>query len=350
MKPIIVLVLVLVATVGLTMVMAHRPSVQRLRTGDPPKIEIEPDPEPDKRRSDIEINDHNSQVIRRDSDGRIVWSTHLDGYLGGVRPPHVLHDANRVFVTHKDGVTALDAQTGKVLWQSAGPNDRLCLSKDLLIATECSMAECLLEKGRWVTARAVDTGAEVFRVPLPLQDFDPLAIEEVAGLFLVQTHEDTGGHGNGLLIDRKGQVRHRFDRQVITGRLRGEDRVFLTSRDVVCLTADDKPRWAVPFRDGEWIAGGDLVDVDGGDLLAFLYGHINDSGVQVVRLNPQTGQEVWETWCSPLGVPHSKYRHWATVRMDGEHLKVTSRASGGTFVELLDLQTGQRLGRRVGDR
>jgi hypothetical protein len=67
----------------------------------------------------------------------------------------------------------------------------------------------------------------------------------------------------------------------------------------------------------------------------------------VLRLNPQTGQHLWQTWCSSLGTSHSKYHHWATVREDGDQLKVTSRGAHGTFVELLDLQTGQRLGRRV---
>jgi outer membrane protein assembly factor BamB len=258
-----------------------------------------------------------------------------------------LTDADRVYVTHEDGVTALHAQTGKILWQSHGPNDRLCLSKDLLLATQCETAECLVATGRWLTARSVATGAEVFRVPLPLQDFDPLTIEEVAGLFLVQTHEHPGGHGNGLLIDRKGQVRHRFDRQVIASRFLGQDRVFLTSRDVVCRTPDDKTRWVVPFREREWIAGGDLMNVDASEVVAYLYGRISDSGVQVVRLNPQTGQEVWQTYCSALGVGHSQYYHDATVRLGGDRLKVTSWGSHGTFVELLNLETGLTLGRRV---
>jgi hypothetical protein len=183
----------------------------------------------------------------------------------------------------------------------------------------------------------------------PLGPENREAIREVAGLFLVQPGELPEGQGGSLLIDWKGQIRHQFDRQVIAGRLLAEDRVFLTSHDVVCRTPEDKTRWAVPFKDRGWIGGGGLMDVDGRDLLAFVYDKFSDSGVQVVRVNPQTSQEVWRTYCSPLGVAHSEYFHAATVRVEGDHLKVTSHGAG-TFVELLDLQTGQRLGRRIVDR
>jgi hypothetical protein len=186
----------------------------------------------------------------------------------------------------------------------------------------------------------------VFTVRLPQDDsFGPYPIEEMAGLFLVQTGEHPGGEGTGLLFDLKGKVRHRFDHQVITGRLVGTDRVFLTSHEAVCCDASDKVLWTLAFRSPEWIASGGLVTLETGDLLAFLYGRISDSGVQVIRLNPKTGKQVWQTQCAGLGVPHSKYHHWANVRVDGDRMKVTSRASGGTFVEYLDLASGRQLKR-----
>jgi hypothetical protein len=316
---------------------------------EPPEIDVEPDPEPAESNPDVVIDQDTHQALWPGLNGATVWSVPLEGYLGGTRPPHFLSDADRVYVTHQDGVTALDRRTGKVLWQSRGPNNGLCLGEELLLATGYDPENPRAAGSGRLTARAVTTGQEVFRVRLPTGCEDPEAVQEITGLFLVQKREAPGGQGDSLLIDRKGQVRHRFDRQVITGRLRGDDRVFLTSGDVVCRTPDDKTRWAVTFRDREWIAGGDLLNADGGDLVAYLYGHISDSGVQVLRLNPETGKEVWRTFCSPLGGMHSQYRHEATVRVDGDHLKVTSRGAR-TFVELLDLQTGARLGRRVVDR
>jgi outer membrane protein assembly factor BamB len=226
----------------------------------------------------------------------------------------------------------------------------MCLSGDLILAVDCEPDDPIGERQGLFTGRNVKTGAEVFRVRLPPGYENPRAIQEVTGLFLVQLREARGGKGNGVLIDRTGQVRHKFDRQVITGKLVGMDRVFLTSRDVVCRAPDDKTRWAVPFSYSESIAGGDILDVGGGNLVAYLYGRISDSGVYVVRLDPVTGQEVWQTHCSWLGVDHSEYYHEATVRVDGDHLKVTSWGSSGWFVELLDPRTGNRLGRRVLDR
>jgi hypothetical protein len=287
--------------------------------------------------------DHDANAVVRS--GQVRWSTHLDGYLGRVRDPHLLHDADRVYVTHGDGVTALDGHTGKVLWHSPGPADRMCLSCDLLLATDCGVAESLGGRGRWLTARAVATGAEVFRVGLPLEGFDALPIGEVAGLFLVQVWGDGSEKGAAVLIDRQGKVRHRFDRQVVAGKSLGQDRVFLTSRDVVRVSPGGKVAWSVPFPHPEWIAGGGLLELEGGDLLAFLYCQIADSGVQVVRLDPAAGRVVWRASCVGLGVGHSAYRHRAEVEIDGEFVKVTSRGSYGTFVELLDPASGRQLGR-----
>jgi hypothetical protein len=272
------------------------------------------------------------------------WSTHLDGDLGRGRDPHLLHDADRVYVTHGDGVTALDARTDKVLWHSAGPGDRMLLSGDLLLATDCRMAD-RLGGGRWLTARVVATGAEVFRVGLPLEDFDPLPIEEVAGLFLVQVWGVGSGKGAAVLIDRQGKVYHRFDRQVVAGKSLGRDRVFLTSRDVVRVSPGGEVAWSVPFPYPEWIAGGGLLEFPGGNLLAFLYCQIADTGVQVVRLDPAGGKQVWQAYCPGLGVTHSGYEHQAEVEIDGGLVKVISRGSCGTFVELLDLDSGRQLGR-----
>jgi outer membrane protein assembly factor BamB len=292
------------------------------------------------------IDDKAGQVVARGPDGKTRWATPLKGHLGGVRDPHLLWDARRVYVTHKDGITALDADTGKVRWQSDGPNARLFLRGDLLLATDCTSPRYVGKSGRLLTARSTTNGAEVFRVQLPVEDFDPNPIEEVAGLFLVQTDEDPRGRGYSLLIDRQGKVRHQLKRQVLAGFRRGDDVVLLTSTDVVCLTSADKVRWTAKVRDHQWIAGGGLVPLGREDALAFRYGCISDSGVDVLRLNLATGKTVWETHCAALGVPHSKYLHEARVVVEGgDKVQVTSEASGGTFVEVLDLRTGKQRSR-----
>jgi RNA polymerase sigma factor (sigma-70 family) len=282
---------------------------------------------------DIDYDAH--RVIARSVRGGIRWSTALDGYLGLVRPPHLLWDAQRVYVTHQDGVTALDAHTGKVLWHSPGPGNCLFLKGELLLAAD----------GASVHARAVVSGAEVFKVNLPARDFDPSPIAEVAGLFLVQALEKPGGKGVAFLLDRKGQIRHRLDRQVVAGIRQENDLILLTSTDVVRLSPDDKIRWAIPFERHQWLAGGGLAELPGGDLLAFRHGRINDSGVDLIRLKPGAGQVVWKAHCAGLGVAHSEYEHEVRVAIERRTIRVTSRGSQGTFVELLDLRSGRQLER-----
>ena len=73
------------------------------------------EPFPEEPASDLAIDYDAGQVVRRDPSGQVLWATPLEGYLGRVRPPHLLADADRVYVTHGDGVTALDRRTGTPL-------------------------------------------------------------------------------------------------------------------------------------------------------------------------------------------------------------------------------------------
>jgi outer membrane protein assembly factor BamB len=280
-------------------------------------------------------------VESRDKDGKLLWSVPLKKSLAMHRDPHFLSDAERVYVSHAFGVSALDRKTGRVLWFSEGPHDRMLLSGKLLLAAECASDS----DPRWFQARDVRTGKEVFRTQLPASDFDPMPIREIGGLFLVQTHESPGGKGNGLLIDQAGQVWHRFSRYVTAGINQGQDRVFLTSKEIICLTPDRKARWTIQLEE-KWPAGGGLVAVADGDVIAFLHGIISDSGVEVARIKPATGKVVWKVECKPLGVGHSKYHHEARVEIQDKQLKVTSKGSAGTFIELLDLATGKQLERK----
>lgn len=233
---------------------------------DPEAAFAKPDEQPSPR---FVIDDEGGRVLKKQASGQIEWAMPLDGYLGRVRPPHLLFDAERVYVTHGDGVTALNAQNGKVLWHSTGPQDRLCLSGNLLLAAQCGESDFSEAHGNWLFARSVQTGEVVFKVTLA-KPSDPHEVRQVADLFLVQEREAP----LTLLIDHQGNVQHRFDRQVIDGMKLEGDYVFLTSKDVICRSRTDQLRWATPFRQAEWIAGGGLLLLPDGDLLAFLYGCI----------------------------------------------------------------------------
>jgi outer membrane protein assembly factor BamB len=241
-----------------------------LGAGDSPRYEIDP----------------TGRLVRRDGE-KVLWTARLDRG----KDPRLLWDAKRVYVRHRDGLTALAAQSGVVLWHAKGPTDRLVLSRDLLLTTTDG----------WVTARAVTTGAEIFKERLPQG--------ALAALFL------------------------------------GEDRVLLKGTEVARLPRAGKARWVAPLPKGYPLGNGGLVEVPGGDVVAFSYRSSFDSGVNVIRLDLATGEVVWRARCARLGVPHSRYWHQAAVAVAGDRLRVTSQGSSGTFVEELDLRTGKQLSR-----
>jgi hypothetical protein len=240
----------------------------------------------------FEIDPAARRVVRLDT-GTTRWSVSLPGDVRGVMPPHLLWDAKRVYVRHKDGLTALAGQSGVVLWHAKGPTDRLVLSRDLLLTTTDG----------WVKARAVTTGAEIFKERLPKG--------ALAALFL------------------------------------GKDRVLLKGTEVARLPRAGKARWVTPLPKSYSLGSGGLVEVPGGGVVAFSYGSGFDSGVNVVRLDLATGEVVWWVRCASLGVEHSQYRHQAAVVVEGDRLRVTSKGAYGTFTEVLDLRTGKQLKRTV---
>jgi outer membrane protein assembly factor BamB len=288
-------------------------------------------------KSTVTVYEEAGQVLRHDANGKVEWETQLDGSLRSLWWPNLLSDGDRIFVKQFKGVWAIDRETGKVIWHVAVPNECFWLSGNLL----------LLAEGRQVVALAADTGTEVFRLSLPAaQDFRPVAIDEAAGLLMVQTHEDPFGKGDTFLFDRKGRVRYRFPRQVVAVVPAAEDRVFLTSADIRRVTPDGQTIWSTPLMGPECIAGGRIVEAPDGDLVVFSYCRIANTGVQLIRIDPVDGQKRWEAYCNPLSdVVHSQYLHAADVEWYDGHLRVLSHGSAGNFVECLDGQTGNQMRR-----
>jgi outer membrane protein assembly factor BamB len=293
----------------------------------------------------VDVNYRTGRVTRRAPSGRLLWVAEMGANLGAHREPHVLHDAAHIYLSHGDGITALNVQTGKVAWHRQGPSDRLHLSGNLLLATDCRVHDDGDKAGRWLVARTAGTGAEVFKVALPVKDFDPWPIRELTGLFLVQASPGFAARGEALLIDRKGTVRFRFQHPVVDGRPLGEDRIFLTTHDLFRVDARGKRVWTIAFGRGDSDRSGGLRSA-AGDLVVFRFGAIWDSGVQLMRVAPRTGERRWSAKCRSLGVSHSKYHHRADVAVDGQRLWVISRGSFGSFLEVLDLGTGKQLERR----
>jgi outer membrane protein assembly factor BamB len=282
-----------------------------------------------------------NRVVRRDAAGKEEWSTPLGDEFHNHYWPGLIGDARRVFVQDSWGaVTALAADTGKVLWRtegSKGGGSCFWLSGDLLLVG-------LRDR---VVGHSAETGKESFNLVLPDSFIaSRFEIVEVSGLFLVWNRYRTNP-GSPLLIDRSGKVRLRFPDCVADAIPAGKDWVYLTGKELVRISMDDKTLWRLPFEPERGHAG-QIVKLSDGGFLACLYGPISDSGVNVIRFDPDNGKKYWQTYCRGLGVGHSKYKHDAHIDMVNGQVRVTSNGSSDTFVELLKLNSGERIHRSVG--
>ena len=122
------------------------------------------------------LDDEKGRVFKEQAPGKAEWITPVAGNPGRRRSPHLVFDAERVYFTQGEGVTALDSRSGKCLWHSPGPQDRLCLSGELLLAA-----------GDSLVARSVHTGEVKFKVALKNSE----EVRLLADLFLVQGGEYT---------------------------------------------------------------------------------------------------------------------------------------------------------------
>jgi hypothetical protein len=287
----------------------------------------------------FEIDKKAGQVIRRDADGKIIWSTKLKRPLDSEAETELACDSWRLYLSHQNQVTALDAATGKPLWYAAGPADHLLVSGRLLLAIGMEA------DAWWFVGRGTASGVRVFKIKLPEPRLGPWSVREVAGLFVVQT--DRLFSVEALFITPQGKILHHFTHPVIAALRHDRAWAVLTRQGVASFSSGGERQWRAAFEDCEWMAEGGLMEAGGDELLAFQFSPISDSGVELVRLKGATGEVVWRARCAPLSVKHSKSNHNATVAIEGERVRVTSQGSHGTFVEVLNLKTGKQLTRTV---
>jgi hypothetical protein len=131
----------------------------------------------------------------------------------------------------------------------------------------------------------------------------------------------------------------------------GNDCVVWHATLVEMLSADRKQVWVIHFDLNPYMDGGvegGLVEVPGGDIIAFRYNVDEDSGADLVRLNRGAGAVVWKTRCAPMEAQDSEEGdndYLIRIAVHGSTLRVICSGSGGNFVEVLDLASGRQLKR-----
>jgi outer membrane protein assembly factor BamB len=294
------------------------------------------------------------QLIEKSADGKVVWTKRVEGLQYRFPSLPMLADDERVYAGTSTGLMAVEKRNGRVVWESAEWACGVLLDGDKVITLVDRSEDPEGQEEYWVVAYRAETGEKVFETRLPddLEYFqhrlEILRISEMMGMYLVQGRDKFSGPGYAVLIDRQGKVWHRGHQRILDGVKVGEDRVLLTSQRVVRLLASGQSQWERVF---EWRErGGGVVMPGDGTLLAYLYGPNSDSGAQVMRIRIEDGAVMWQVYCQRRGFRHFRYSHNVDAIVDEKTVTVRSAGSSGSWVEVLDLQTGKQLKREDRDR
>lgn len=270
-------------------------------------------------------------LVRRGPDGKVHWRIRLPG-VRSVRPPDVALAPGVALASVDDRILAFDDSTGKRLWHAPGPADRLATDGKLVFTTDCS------DHGghRWLVARHVKNGKVAWRAAIASK-MDPDALV-FAGRFIVVTQDSPD---IAIFLDHSGQ-RHFASKEALSAVTPlGDDLLLVSNKRVARVDSRGHVLWHRPPLANTFVAGNDVVPV-GGDLLIANFGRIDDSGIDLVRVDAKTGTLRWEARVPGLGVGHSKYFHVAYIEVRGSEIYAVSQGAFGSFFERLDLATGRR--------
>jgi hypothetical protein len=287
---------------------------------------------------EIDFDDNNHRkVIRQDNKGQRLWTVVLDDVAGR---DWAIHN-DRVFVACGNGLVALGGKTGEILWKSEGPNQSLTAWDDFILSLACYKDDS--GPKRLLVARRMIDGQEVFRTQFP-KDAETERILIMEGVFIVGAHFNDGP---SFLLDHTGRILFRLNEAALSLKKCQDNLIVLSGTSISRLSSEGNARWKTALPRQVWDNHGSLFTLSGGDLLAFTYCTIADSGIQAMRICPETGKAVWSAYCAPLMVDHSEYYHDAYVEIRGKELIVVSQGSYGDFIEVLDVESGKRLNRWV---
>lgn len=272
-------------------------------------------------------------VVRYDATaGATRWSTPLAG-VRSVRQPDAIVSSGVAVVAVDETLHAFDDATGRPTWTAPGPADRLATDGTYVFATDCTSGSV---PGRALVAIRLADGKEAWRAKVAAE-MDPDSIDVDPRRIVVR---DSSKRVT-VVFDHGGKELYRLHESVQSTHASPAGLLVFTDKRVALIDDTGATKWSRPPLAETFVAGNDVVDV-GADLLVGNYGHISDSGVDLVRLDGATGATKWETKVASLGVGHSEYLHVAYLDVQGPKVFVVSQGSAGSFYERVDLATGKR--------
>jgi outer membrane protein assembly factor BamB len=272
--------------------------------------------------------------------GEVLWSMPAGDDDGGPQWRHLAFAGGRVFATTVHELRAIDHETGKVLWRAPCAAGALLAIGDRVLTVEYGS-----DTIRPVVARDGATGKELFRKPNPAGLQPHLA--RAGDLAAVVSDKLT------WLLDARGVVQIKLEEGllgIVPMPAASPGWLLATTTRLARLDGDGKRVWEHPPLRDTFASVAELEPIAGGDMLVVGFGAIHDSGVEVIRLSPSDGHEVWHTLTEPLGVVHSEYFHVAYLEVRGGRAIVVSQGSSGSWVETLRLDDGRSIHRFVVER
>ena len=265
-------------------------------------------------------------VKRIRANGGVRWSTPLAGSR-----PYVAIVAGKIsVVSDGDQLRAFDDASGKPLWTAPVRTDVLATDGTYVFSTCCS------DPDRALIALRTSDGKEAWRAPLAAKSY-PHTIDVETRHLIVRDFS----RKMALVFDHSGKKLYQIDEWVQVSHLLGSDLLVYTGKRLALYEDDGHLKWSRAPLANTFAAGLDLIEV-GTDLVLANYGHFNNSGVDLVRLDRATGALRWESKLAPLGVDHAKSFHIANLQPRGSKLYVVSQCAYGSFYERIDLSTGKR--------
>jgi outer membrane protein assembly factor BamB len=269
--------------------------------------------------------------------GNLLWSLPAGDDDMGSQWRHLAFAGDRVFASAGEELRALEHASGKELWGARGAAGALIATGGRVLTVEYGDTAV-----RPVVGRDGATGKELFRTPMP-SGVQPYLVG-AGDLTAVVSDELT------WLLDARGVPRIKLDEgmQSIVP-MGGVPQTWLiaTTKRLARIDGSGKAVWERPPLRDTFVSVAEVTPIAGGDVLVIGFGAIADSGVEVLRLSPSDGHEVWHTKCEALRVVHSEYYHYAYLEVRGDRGVVVSQGSSGSFVETLRLDDGQRISRFV---
>ncbi len=153
---------------------------------------------------------------------------------------------------------------------------------------------------------------------------DPFHIEHVAGESIVR--------------DRTKREVLRIREEVAGVHWVGRDLVIVSDKQIARLAAG-KPVWTLPPPSGTFASASELAELRDGDVVIATYCASSDDGIDLQRVGADGGVR-WHVTVRGLGVAHSEYEQSVYLAVRGDAVFVVSQASGGNFVERVELATG----------